>query len=196
MRTLDWFALPSGARRPRVMPANAGIQNATTLAEFRLLATPASGKPCAAASGPRFRGYDRRAHPNAVLFVSCWRSEAIESNLSPAYLIRYGLRGWLRSSGLLSPSQADFQAFLHADGLATSRGFEPRHLQIRNLALYPILATRPISRDDGGRSPVLLVRAEVLTALGSSHDGSGSRARPALRAGQQRAALAWMAQPE
>ena len=50
----------------------------------------------------------------------------------------YGLRGWLRSSGLLSPSQADFQAFLHADGLATSRGFEPRHLQIRNLALYPI----------------------------------------------------------
>jgi hypothetical protein len=38
----------------------------------------------------------------------------------------YGLRGWLRSSGLLIPSQADFQAFLHADGLATSRGFEPR----------------------------------------------------------------------
>jgi hypothetical protein len=60
------------------MPAKAAIQNTTTLAEFRLLATPASRKPCAAASGPAgyllsrtaFAGI-QRAYPNAVFFVSC-----------------------------------------------------------------------------------------------------------------------------
>jgi len=36
----------------RVMPANAGIPDTTTLTEFRLLATPARRKPCAAASRP------------------------------------------------------------------------------------------------------------------------------------------------
>ena len=45
-------SLPSGGRRPRVMLANAGIQNVTPLAEFRLLATSPSREPRAAASGP------------------------------------------------------------------------------------------------------------------------------------------------
>jgi hypothetical protein len=40
------------SRRPSVMPANAAIQNTTTLAEFRLLATLAGRNPCAAASRP------------------------------------------------------------------------------------------------------------------------------------------------
>ena len=39
-------------RFPHVMPANAGIQDTTTLPDFRLLATPARRKPCAAASRP------------------------------------------------------------------------------------------------------------------------------------------------
>ena len=67
----------------------------------------------------RFRGYDRRAYLNAVLFVSCWRSEAIEPALSPAYLNQI----W---------------------------------------SAWPASIQR--------------------SALGSSHDGSGSRARTALRA--------------
>ena len=39
-------------RFPHVMPANAGIQDITTLTEFRLLASPARRKTCAAASRP------------------------------------------------------------------------------------------------------------------------------------------------
>src|SRR5271169_2562685 len=38
------------------MPAKAGIMDTTTPTEFRLLATPARRKPCAAASRPADRG--------------------------------------------------------------------------------------------------------------------------------------------
>ena len=56
-------------RFPRVMPANAGIQDTTTLTEFRLIATPAKRK--GASLGPprrvpldtRFRGYDKAGFP-------------------------------------------------------------------------------------------------------------------------------------
>jgi hypothetical protein len=67
-------------RFPRVMPANAGIQDTTTLTEFRLLATPARRKPCVAASRPldtRFRGYDKAGFPErcALCFLSAKRSD-------------------------------------------------------------------------------------------------------------------------
>ena len=51
-------------RFPRVMPANAGIQDTTTLTEFRLLATPARRKPAAASASrwiPAFAGMTKRA---------------------------------------------------------------------------------------------------------------------------------------
>lgn len=61
--------------------------------------------------------------------------------LRPAFRrsgIIFGLRGWLRSSGLLIPSQADFQAFLHADGFGDLARIRTPTLQIRNLVLYPV----------------------------------------------------------
>jgi hypothetical protein len=62
-------------RFPRVMPANAGIQDTTTLTEFRLLATPRQAQAWhrRIASGwiPAFAGMTKRASPNAVLSVSC-----------------------------------------------------------------------------------------------------------------------------
>src|SRR5271163_4730685 len=53
-------------RFPRVMPANAGIQDTTTLTEFRLLATPARRKlapPRRVPLDTRFRGYDKAGFP-------------------------------------------------------------------------------------------------------------------------------------
>ena len=38
---------------------------------------------------------------------------------------KYGLRAVIRTPDLLIPSQADCQAFLHADGLEHARGVEP-----------------------------------------------------------------------
>ena len=66
-------------RFPRVMPANAGIQDTTTLTEFRLLATP----PGASLASPRrvpldtrFRGYDKAGFPErcALCFLLAQRS--------------------------------------------------------------------------------------------------------------------------
>ena len=71
-------------RFPRVMPANAGIQDTTTLTEFRLLATPAQAQALrrrvASRWIPAFAGMTKRAFPNAVLTASCWRSEAIHGS--------------------------------------------------------------------------------------------------------------------
>ena len=61
--------------------------------------------------------------------------------LRPAFRRRgngYGLRGWLRSSGLLIASQADFGAFLHAYVWRPREDSNPDNLQIRNLALDPV----------------------------------------------------------
>jgi len=61
------------------MPAKAGIQDTSMLAEFRLLATPARCKPCAAASRPAgypLSGYDNMGFPDrcALCFLLAKRS--------------------------------------------------------------------------------------------------------------------------
>jgi hypothetical protein len=66
-------------RFPRVMPANAGIQDTTTLTEFRLVATPARRKPASPRPVPldtRFRGYDKAGFPErcALCFLLAKRS--------------------------------------------------------------------------------------------------------------------------
>ena len=53
-------------RFPRVMPANAGIQDTTTLTEFRLLAFPPGASlapPHRVPLDTRFRGYDKAGFP-------------------------------------------------------------------------------------------------------------------------------------
>ena len=53
-------------RFPRVMPANAGIQDTTTLTEFRLVATPPGARLASPRRVPldtRFRGYDKAGFP-------------------------------------------------------------------------------------------------------------------------------------
>src|SRR6202011_5658003 len=61
----------------RVMPANAGIQDTTTLTEFRLVATP----PGASLASPRrvpldtrFRGYDKAGFPERCALCFLKRS--------------------------------------------------------------------------------------------------------------------------
>ena len=60
-------------RFPGVMPANAGIQDTTTLTEFRLLASQAQALRRRVASRwiPAFAGMTKLASPNVVLSVSC-----------------------------------------------------------------------------------------------------------------------------
>jgi hypothetical protein len=67
-------------RFPRVMPANAGIQDTTTLTESRLLATPARRSLASPRRVPlviRFRGYDKAGFPErcALCFLSAKRSD-------------------------------------------------------------------------------------------------------------------------
>jgi len=77
-------------RFPRVMPANAGIQDTTTLTEFRLLATPAQAQALrrrvASRWIPAFAGMTKRA-----LFLD---SEAKQSrgraSVAPGLLRRKG----------------------------------------------------------------------------------------------------------
>jgi hypothetical protein len=61
-------------RFPRVMPANAGIQDTTTLTEFRLFSysrhAQATRRRVASRWILAFAGMTKRASPNAVLTVS------------------------------------------------------------------------------------------------------------------------------
>ena len=67
-------------RFPQVMPANASIQDTTTLTEFRLLPTPArrSLHRARVPLDTRFRGYDKAGFPERCALCFLFRSEAIE----------------------------------------------------------------------------------------------------------------------
>ena len=69
-------------RFPRVMPANAGIQDTTTLTEFRLCILPPGASlapPRRVPLDTRFRGYDKPGFPERCAWASTNRRRALNA---------------------------------------------------------------------------------------------------------------------